>query len=308
MSQKLIIAGGSGFIGNALIAELVKQKYEIVVLSRSPDKAGRTLPEAVSCVKWDAMSGDGWFDQIKDADVIINLTGENVGSGYWTGKKKKRILNSRINSVGAIADALEKSREKVKLIIQISGISYYGNRGDQVLNESAASGGGFLAGVTVEWEKAAEKLKPYTSRLLFLRTSPVLGEEEGLATKVALPFRLFLGGYPGDGRQWLPWIHLEDVIGCFNFLLTYENAEGIYNLTSPNPQQSKEFFGSIGRALHRPCWIRVPATPLKLLLGDMARDMFLSSQRATPEHLLNDGFRFIYPELDAALHQIFSDE
>jgi uncharacterized protein (TIGR01777 family) len=308
MSRKIIIAGGSGFIGNAIIRDLVQNNHEIVVLSRNPDNAGKTLPEKVTCVKWDAVSGDGWFEQLKDTDIIINLTGENVGSGYWTEKKKQRILDSRINSVQAITDALEKSGDKVKLIIQISGISYYGNRGDEVLNESAVSGEGFLARVTVEWEKYAEKLKTYTSRLVILRTSPVLGEEDGLAEKVALPFRMFFGGYPGDGRQWMPWIHLADVIGCINFILTNEGASGVYNLTSPNPQLGKEFFGSIGRSLHRPCWIRVPATPLKLLLGDMAKDMFLPSQRATPEHLINDGFRFKYPELGAALHQIFSDE
>ena len=308
MSQKIVIAGGSGFLGNTLVRDLGHKEYDIVVLSRNPDKAVKILPEGVTCVKWDAMSGDGWYEQIKGADVIINLTGENVGSGYWTEKKKQRILSSRINSVNAIVDALEKSGEKVKLIIQISGISYYGTRGDEVLTESAESGGGFLAGVTIEWEKSAEKLQPYTSRLVILRTSPVLGEEDGLAAKVALPFRLFLGGYPGDGRQWLPWIHLEDLIGCINFMLTNADASGVYNLTSPNPLQAKDFFGSIAKALNRPCWLRVPATPLKLLLGDMARDMFLSSQRAAPEHLISDGFKFKYPDLDAALHQIFSNE
>jgi uncharacterized protein (TIGR01777 family) len=308
MLHKIIIAGGSGYIGNGIIRDLIQKNHEIVVLTRNPDRARETLPAEVKSVKWDAITGKDWFEQLKDTEAIINLTGENVGSGYWTAKKKQRILESRTNSVQAISDALDRSGKKMKLIIQISGISYYGNQGDQVLAESAASGDGFLAGVTVEWEKYAEKLKPFTSRLVILRTSPVLGREGGLVVRVALPFRLFLGGYPGDGKQWISWIHLEDVVGCINFVLSEENASGVYNLTSPNPIQGKDFFGSICKALHRPCWLRIPATPLKLFLGDMANDVLLPDQRAIPEHLLNDGFRFKYPELPEALHQIFNDE
>jgi uncharacterized protein (TIGR01777 family) len=306
--QKIIIAGGSGFIGNGIIRDLVQKNHEIVVLSRNPDQAREKLTEEVKCVKWDAITGNDWLEQLNDTEVIINLIGENLGSGYWTEKKKQRILESRTNSVQAISDALEKYGKKVKLIIQISGISYYGNRGDEILTESASSGEGFLAGVTVKWEEFAEKLKPYTSRLVILRTSPVLGRAGGLTARVALPFRLFLGGYPGDGKQWISWIHLEDVAGCINFVLSSENTSGVYNLTSPNPIQNKEFFGSICKALHRPCWMRIPATPLKLFLGDMANDVFLPDQRAVPEHLLTDGFRFKYPELSNALQQIFSDE
>ena len=308
MLHKIIIAGGSGYIGNGIIRDLIQKNHEIVVLTRNPDRARETLPAEVKSVKWDAITGKDWFEQLKDTEAIINLTGENVGSGYWTAKKKQRILESRTNSVQAISDALDRSGKKMKLIIQISGISYYGNQGDQVLAESAASGDGFLAGVTVEWEKYAEKLKPFTSRLVILRTSPVLGREGGLVVRVALPFRLFLGGYPGDGKQWISWIHLEDVVGCINFVLSEENASGVYNLTSPNPIQGKDFFGSICKALHRPCWLRIPATPLKLFLGDMANDVLLPDQRAIPEYLLNDGFRFKYPELPEALHQIFNDE
>ncbi|MEJ2051394.1 MAG: TIGR01777 family oxidoreductase [Calditrichota bacterium] len=308
MPHKIIIAGGSGFIGNGIIRDLIQKNHEIVVLTRNPDRARETLPKGVNCAKWDAMTGNDWFKQIKDTEVIINLTGENVGSSYWTEKKKQRILESRINSVQAIADALDRSGKKMKLIIQISGISFYGNRGDEILTEAASSGEGFLADVTVKWEKFAKKLKPFTSRLVIFRTSPVLGREGGLAARVVLPFRLFLGGYPGDGKQWISWIHLEDVAGCINFVLSQENVSAVYNLTSPNPTPAKEFFGSICKALHRPCWMHIPATPLKFFLRDMANDVFLPDQRAVPEHLINDGFRFKYPELPDALHQIFSDE
>lgn len=301
--MRTIITGGTGLIGTALAAELAGAGHEVIVLSRAPARA--RPPDGVRVVRWDGASAAGWADLADGAGAIVNLAGENIASGLWTRERKRRIRDSRLLAGAAVVEAVTSARERPAVLVQASAVGYYGSRGDEVLNERTGPGADWLARVAVEWEASTAAVEALGVRRVIVRTCPVLTTKAGVLPKLMLPFRYYLGGPLGSGRQWFPWIHIQDEVRAIQFLIENDRASGAYNLGSPEPLTNAQFARTLGRVMGRPCWLPVPALALRLVLGQMAITV-LSSQRALPEGLLSSGFRFRHPEAEAALRHLLS--
>jgi uncharacterized protein (TIGR01777 family) len=301
----VVITGATGFIGSALCRELHKD-CNIVALSRDPEKAKQALGSMAAVTQWNAKTLDGWERTVDGASAIINLAGENIASGRWNESKKNKILQSRLDATQAIVNAVNRAEAKPNVLIQASAIGYYGNRGDQILDESSPSGTGFLADVCKQWEQTVHPLTDSTTRLAIIRPGAVLGAEGGLMPRVLSAFRLFLGGYPGSGEQYLSWIHIGDVAGVVRFLIDHDDCRGVFNLTAPNPTMAKDFSDVLGRLMHRPSSLPVPAAVLTTMLGEMAAELLLSSQRVIPARLLQAGYKFKFPDAESALENIIA--
>jgi uncharacterized protein (TIGR01777 family) len=298
--MRVIITGATGFIGTALCRELHKD-HEITALSRSADKAKQALTSTATVTRWDPKTLDGWEETVNDASVVINLAGENIASGRWTESKEKKILQSRLDATKAIVEAIKQADHKPQALVQASAIGYYGTRGDEILNEDSPNGAGFLADVCKQWENAILPLEELGVRLVTIRLGPVLGAEGGMMQKLLPTFRFFLGGHPGSGKQWLSWVHIDDVTGAIRFLIESNNAQGVYNLTSPNPVPASDFYHLLGKLMHRPALLPLPACLLKVLMGRMAEELLLSSLRVLPNRLLQAGHKFKYADPESAL-------
>lgn len=295
--MKLIIAGGTGFIGSALCARLLKLGHALTLLTRSP------LPAAISPGKkwlhWNPGSGGAWEEAVNGADGVINLAGEPIAK-RWTEKQKEKIASSRIDTTRALVTAIGKAKERPKFLLNASAIGYYGPHGNETLTEESGAGSDLLARVGIAWEQEAIKAEDYGLRVIKLRTGIVLGKGGGALAKMVLPFKLFMGGPLGSGEQWMSWIQLEDEIGLMLFLLEHPDARGAINATAPNPVTMQEFCKTLGDAVNRPSWAPVPAFALRLLLGEMA-EMLLTGQRVLPAQAQRLGYVFKYPTLLEAL-------
>lgn len=307
-SGKVLITGGSGLIGSALTGELAGAGYDVVVLSRSPGGVSG-LPAGARAVGWDAATAGGWWREADGARAIVNLAGENLATWPWTEATKRRIVDSRLASTRAVIAALERIRAAAgalpEVLLQGSGIDYYGPRGDEEVTESDPAGKGFLARVTVEWEGASAPAAALGVRRVLLRTAVVLAAGGGALPKLALPFKLFAGGPVGGGRQWVPWIHLRDEVRAIRFLLERREAAGPFNLTAPEPVRNRELARALGRALGRPSFVPAPGLAVRAVLGEMA-DTVLHGRRALPRRLRELGFEWEFPELDGALEDLLA--
>ena len=305
--MRILITGGTGLIGRALIDLLLPEGHEIIVLSRAPERAA--LPAGVRVAGWDARTSQGWAHLVEGADALVNLAGESIaGAGplpaRWTAARKRRILESRLNATRAVVEAIDRAQEKPKVLVQGSAVGFYGGREDDVvLDEDAAAGDDFLAQVVVQWEAASEPVASMGVRRAIARTGLVLSTTGGSLPPTLLPFKFFLGGPLGSGRQWWPWIHIRDEVRALAFLIAEPRAAGPFNLTAPNPVTNREFARTLGRVMNRPAFIPTPAALLRLALGEMA-DLLLKGQRAVPKRLLELGFEFEYPELEGALRDL----
>jgi uncharacterized protein (TIGR01777 family) len=307
MSGKIIITGATGFIGRFVSHFLLEKGYEIIALSRSPDKYKPIGENRMKFILWDGQSAEGWVEYTENAKAIINLAGENIASGIWTNRRKKRILESRINATQAISQAIKRVNIKPEVMIQASAIGYYGTRQDEVLNESSSAGQGFLSELTQIWEEGATAIQKSNIRLVILRFGMVLGKHGGLLPRIKPVFKSFFGGHFGSGKQYISWIHISDIAKSISYLLSQHQLKGVFNLTTPQPVSSREFFYCIGKHLHRPSWFHIPAGVLKTFMGEMAEELFLASQRVMPKRLIENDFHFDYPTLDSALSQIFDN-
>ncbi len=301
--MKVIITGGTGLIGRALATELVAAGYEVIVLSRAPQRA-QGLPPEVRVERWDGRTAQGWGPLADGADAIVNLAGENLAGGRWTAERKRRIRQSRLDAGQAVVEAVRAAERKPAVVVQASGIGYYGPHGNEEVTEDFPPGEDFLGRLAVEWEASTVPVEALGVRRVVVRTGVVLSREGGALPRLALPFRFFLGGPLGGGRQWVPWIHIADEVRAICFLLEKEDARGPYNLAAPRPVTNRELARALGRALRRPAWLPVPAPALKLLLGEMSA-VLLTGQRATPKRLLEEGFVFQFPELETALRNLY---
>ncbi|MHC4635903.1 MAG: TIGR01777 family oxidoreductase [Planctomycetota bacterium] len=304
MAKRILITGATGFIGRPLSLELAKIGYEVMALSRRPAEAKNIFAGRVNVAEWDATTTRGWIELVDGALAIINLVGENISTGRWTPKKKQLILQSRLNAGSAVTEAIQRAKEKPIVLIQTSGIGYYGSRGGESLDENSSNGTGFLADVARQWEQSVNGVKALGVRLATIRLGIVLGAHGGFISRLVPPFRFFLGGHPGSGKQWLSWIHIEDVIGVIRFLVKNADCEGAFNVTAPQPIFSKNFYNILGKAMHRPAVFPMPAFALKLMLGEIATELLLSSQRVVPQKLLEAGYRFKFPDLNYAFRDV----
>lgn len=303
--MKVLITGGTGLIGSALARSLERDGHEVVVLTRNPSRKVPQLPERVRLVQWDGKSGESWSAEAEGADAIVNMAGETLGpeGGLWTEERKRRIKQSRIDATRAVVDAIQRTTQKPRALIQGSAIGYYGTHADEIIVEGALTGTDFLAEVVREWEAASEPVEALGVRRVLARTGIVLSEEGGTLKLMALPFRLFVGGPLGSGKQYLSWIHHDDEVGALRFLIEQEGTRGIFNLTAPNPVTNKEMSKMLGKVLGRPSFLPTPAFALKLLLGEMST-LVLDGQRVLPKALQEAGYDFRFPNLEGALRDL----
>jgi uncharacterized protein (TIGR01777 family) len=297
--MKIVVSGGSGFLGTPLVARLLKRGDEVVVLTRDPSRvsAGRG-------VEWHPPAQGAWSGEVAAADVVINLAGENVGDGRWSESRKKRLVSSRLDATRALVEAMRANPSKPRTFISASAVGYYGLLGDEPVDESAPRGNGFLAELTEKWEAAAREADSFT-RLVIPRFGVVLDAGGGALAKMLIPFRLFAGGPVGNGKQWMSWVDREDALRATEWAIGTESARGIYNVTAPHPVLNRDFAKAIGRAIHRPALLPAPALPLRLLFGDMADEVLLGGQRVVPARITSEGFAFRYPTIEESLAHMF---
>ncbi len=306
--MRVLITGGSGLIGRAAVAPLVGEGHEVIVLSRDPERV-RGLPAGVRAARWDGRTAAGWEPLLTARSAVLHLAGEGIASARWTAEHKRRIRASRLDAGRAVVEAVRLAAAAGRapaVLLQASGVGYYGDAGDREIDEDQPPGSDFLGEVAAAWEASTVEVEALGVRRAVLRTGVVLDRAGGALAKMLPPFRLGLGGPLGSGRQWFPWIHVADEVGAILFLLAAAAASGPFNLCAPHPVTSRDFAHALGRRLHRPSFLAVPAPILRLALGELADDALLRSQRAVPRRLLEAGYRFRFPALDGALADLLA--
>ena len=293
--MKLLVTGGTGFIGRPLCRALVQQGHEPFVLTRS--QGARAHAEGVRWLPWDT---EEWRRLIGQVDGVVHLAGESLTARRWTAHQKRLIRDSRVETARRLVEAIAESARRPSVFVSGSAIGYYGARGDEPLEETAAPGRGFLAELCQAWEAQAQRADALGVRVVRLRIGVVLGRDGGALAKMATPFRLCVGGPLGSGRQWMSWIHLDDLVGLLLWSLSRAELSGAVNATAPEPVTMRALCREVGRCLRRPSWAPVPGVVLKLALGEMA-DMLLTGQRVLPHVALRAGYAFRYPQVPQAL-------
>jgi len=296
--MKILITGGTGFIGSALSRSLTEQGCEVTVLSRNPESVEKKCAPGIKALNN--------LNQLKPEDsyqVIINLAGAPIFDARWSDARKQVIRDSRISLTKQLIECMACMTDKPELLISGSAIGYYGDQGDTVLTEESATLKDFSQQLCADWENEAKKAEQIGVRVCLIRTGLVLAEGGGLLQRMLLPFRLGLGGRLGDGQQWMSWIHRQDWIAIARTMIADSSMQGAYNATAPNPVTNSEFTRTLAHCLKRPALLPVPAWLLKILLGEMS-GLVLGSQRVMPERLLAQSFEFQYPDLSSALNQV----
>lgn len=296
--MKCIVSGGTGFIGRHIVDRLLRDGHYVGVYSRQPGKERRA---AVASYLWDPLQGEPPADSLNTMDAVIHLAGEPVAQ-RWNAAVKRRIRDSRVLGTRSLVDVIGRVQHKPKVLVCASAIGYYGDRGDEVLTESSQPGAGFLVDVCREWEAEADRAGELGLRVIKLRIGFVLGKGGGALAQMAPAFRAFVGGRLGSGKQWMPWVHIDDVADMFAHAATNE-ISGVWNATAPNPVTNAVFTREMAKALHRPAIFPVPPFALKLVFGELAQHM-LDSARVVPEAALKANFPFRYPELGPALRNL----
>lgn len=296
--MRIVVAGGSGFLGRPLCAALASQGHEVVVLTRRPAHGSR------SHVGWapDGTSGE-WATVLNGAGAVVNLAGESIAGGRWTTTRKQRLLESRVASTRSLVQAMRVVNHPPALFVSGSAVGIYGPRGDEVVTEQDRPGHDFLSRIGVEWEREALEATATGARVILLRTGLALASDGGVLGRMLLPFRLGLGGPLGHGRQYMPWIHRQDWIDLVSWALVTPGAVGLLNATAPEPVTNEEFMRTLARVLRRPAIFRVPAAVLHLALGELA-EALLTGQRVVPAKALALGFGFRYSRLEEALREV----
>ncbi len=295
--MKIVIAGGTGFLGSALASAFRADSHDVTILTRRPRQAGD--------VAWDPAAASGeWFATVDEADVVINLAGEPLDAGRWTASRKAAILESRVGATRALVTAMAKAKRPPGALVNASAMGVYGPHGPEPLTESSPPGSDFLASVCVAWEAQALEASSMT-RVVLLRTGLVLDRSGGALPKLALPFHFFAGGRSGSGEQYLSWIHRDDWTRMVRWAIDTRDVVGPLNLTAPHPVTNRDFTDTLGRVLRRPAQVPAPAFALRVILGEMADALILSGQRVLPAKATRGGFEFRYPELEPALREIY---
>lgn len=297
---RMVVAGSTGFLGKPLCRALARAGHEVTALARNTRRAAANLPAAVKIVEFDTRTAGPWRDAVAEADVVINLCGEPIAGKRWNAAYKSVLRSSRIDPTRALVNAMASREQPGRSLLNASGISYYGDRGDEIVTEETPPGDDFLARLAVDWEAEALRAEEHGIRVVLLRTGIVLGEGGGALEEMVKVFRRCLGGPMGSGRQWFPWIHLEDYIEMVHWAALNPNVRGPMNVVAPYPVRNSEFAQVLARTLRRPIFGPVPAPLLRLVVGEMA-DTLLGGQRAAPEVARMHGFVWKHPSLGPAL-------
>jgi uncharacterized protein len=299
--MRFVLAGASGFLGRPLVRSLSADGHEVVLLTRRP-KVGASGHREVA---WqpDGTAGP-WAEVLEGADAVVNLAGESIAGARWTSVRKAAITESRLLSTRSLVAAIDRAKARPPVLVSASAVGYYGPHGEEVVTEADGPGDDFLGRVSVEWERAAQAAESGGTRVVLVRTGLVLERDGGALKAMLLPFRLGVGGPLGSGTQYWPWIHRADWIALTRFLLAHPNAHGPVNATAPVPVTNEELSRTLARVLRRPCLFRVPASVLRLAMGEMADALLLTGQRVAPARARELGFRFEYGTLEPALRAI----
>ena len=303
--MKVLIAGGSGFIGRHLSARLLQDGHEVVVLTRRQQAAASSA--GFRFTTWDGRADGDWVNELDGADAIVNLAGASIGGRRWTARRKAELLSSRLEPTGAIVQAIERrpAGQRPSVLVNASGIDYYPDRReDDPITEDGPRGTAFLARLCDQWETAAVKAEPLGVRVVTIRTSMAFGLGAPAFFLVTLPFRLFVGGPLGDGRQWFTWIHIDDLVGLYRLAIEDPSLSGPINVVAPDVRRQRELARQMGHVLHRPSSLPAPAPMLRLALGEQA-DLLLHGRRAVPAKAQAAGYAFAFGGLDEALEEIF---
>jgi len=302
--KKIVIAGASGLIGSKLSLLLAKSGYKVLGLVRGAAKISQKIKhDNIEFKEWSSENEPKLVAQyLEGAHAVINLAGSSVGGKRWNKEVKEELYNSRIHSTRQLVTASDLCNEKPEVYISASGVGIYGYRGDEVLNEDSSKGNDFLAKLCIDWELEAHKADKF-ARVVCIRTAVVFDKHAGGLQEIIKPFKFFVGGWFGDGRQWFPWIHIDDIINIYKFCIENEKVVGALNASAPDVVRNKEFSKEVAAALHRPCLFPVPGFALRLAVGEFA-DTLLNGQRTSSEKLQTLGYGFKYPELKPALSNL----
>jgi len=301
--MKVLLTGATGFVGTRVIKALHKRGHTSVVLTQDSRRAAVRLPHSTQIYSWDPKKRIFPEKALRDVQAVIHLAGENIADGRWTTSKKDRIRDSRIEPTRILVEALERSRVRPEVLVSASAIGIYGDRGDEILKENSEKGTGFLAEVCHHWEHEVSKACDLGVRSVMLRIGVVLGHGGGAIKKMLPPFRMALGGNLGNGRQWMSWIHVDDLADMFVHAIENRDLEGPINAVSPHPVTNGIFTATLAKVLNRPVFLPVPGLALKLLLGEMSQ-ILLHSQCVSSNKICKAGFEFRYPDLKQALSEI----
>ena len=306
MPERVLIAGATGLLGTALAASCARDGLTVAALVRPSTLArASTTLVGVTLHAWDGTQGAPPPDAFEGVDVVVNLMGEPIGARRWSDVQKVRLRLSRIATTRALVDGLRARDKRPRALVQASGTGFYGDRGDDILTEASPVGTGFLAELSRDWEAEAQKAAELGVRVVLLRSGLVLARAGGFLGKILPPFRLGVGGHIGTGKQWLPWIHLEDEIALIRHAMATESVSGPVNAVAPEPVTNRELTTALGRALHRPTALAAPAFALRLALGgELTEELLLASQRAMPVRTLGSGFQYRHPLLEPALKDL----
>lgn len=298
--MKILVSGSHGLVGKALIRSLTNDGHEVVRLVRR-DRAFGALE-----IEWHPNQGHIDHEHLEGLDAVVHLAGESIASGRWNEQRKRAIRESRTKGTSLLSESLARLSRPPSVLLSASAIGFYGNRGDELLTEESAPGNDFLANVCVEWETLTKPAVEKGIRTVYTRFGIILDAHGGALAKMLTPFRLGLGGRVGEGKQWMSWIALNDVVAALKFLLSDKSIQGPVNVVSPNPVTNSEFTRTLGRALSRPTIFPMPAFAAQLAFGEMADALLLSSQRVEPSVLETKGFMFSWPTLEPALKHILA--
>lgn len=296
--MKILVTGATGLVGTRLVPYLTSKGHEVARLVRSEPQPGTTE------IKWNPESGVTDPARLEGLDAVVHLAGENISEGRWTDEKKRRIRESRVKGTRVLAESLAQLAQPPHTLVSASAIGFYGNRGDEVLDEQSASGSDFLAEVCREWELATRPAAERSIRVANLRFGVILSKEGGALAKMLTPFKLGVGGRVGSGRQYMSWITLDDTVGAIYHALTHEDVRGPVNVVAPRPVTNEEFTKTLGQVLSRPTILPTPVFALRLAFGEMADALLLSSMRVEPRRLRETGYSFQHPELESALRHV----
>jgi hypothetical protein len=303
MNKKIIITGATGFIGKKLSKALIDRGEQVTIFTQSIEKGRAEIQNAYEYVKWNYKNPNEWRQHLDGKDAVIHLAGANLFARRWNKEYKKLIMESREISSRNIIEAISKAKKKPSIFICSSAVGYYGESGDSTLTEDSSNGNDFLASVCKEWESSAAEVEKLGVRRVSIRTGLILSIEEGPLKEMLLPFKLFVGGPLGNGKQWFPWIHIEDIIGIYLFALDNDGLKGSVNATAPNPVRMKEFTQALGKILHRPSFFSVPELVLRVVLGEFASAV-TASLRVIPKKLKDINYKFRFERLEEALRDL----
>lgn len=299
--MKILVNGATGLIGRSLCRSLTEHGNTVAAVSRSVSKTSELAVDQV--YQWDPQTGPLPREAVNQVDAVVNVAGEPIDARRWTDEQKRRISESRVVTTRNLVETLRSLERPPTVFVSGSAVGFYGDRGDEKLDETSSAGRGFMSELCLEWEHEAQRATEAGIRVVQVRTGIVLSSEGGALKKMLAPFKLGLGGPLGSGKQWFPWIHISDIVGIFEHAIFSSSVRGPVNAVSPNPVTNAEFTRELAGALHRPAFLPVPQTALKVLMGEMA-DVLFWSQRVLPSAALASGYEFRYSQLAPALDDL----